>query len=207
MRDIGNSPRAAPDWFVIPVGNAGNVSALGKGMEEAHALGLIDRRPRIAGIQAAAAAPFYESYRTGFRERVSLTAGPTQASAIRIGDPVSRDKAARVIEAFDGVVAQVDEPALMDAKARADRAGVAVCPNSGVALAGLLELREAGTIGADETVVVILTAHGLKFSESGVAYHTGRLDGLPPAVTNAPVRLPPELEAIVRVLEAGDHAS
>ncbi|MHC5002534.1 MAG: threonine synthase, partial [Planctomycetota bacterium] len=72
---------SAPDWFVIPVGNAGNVSALGKGLDEAHALGLIDRRPRIAGVQVEAADPFVRSWESGFSERVTVTAGPTLASA------------------------------------------------------------------------------------------------------------------------------
>jgi threonine synthase len=187
---------SAPDWFVIPVGNAGNVSALGKGLLEAHALGLIDRLPRIAAVQARAADPLYRSFRQGFETRVTVDAEPTQASAIRIGDPVSRDKAVRVITRFKGVVESVEEAELMEAKGRADRAGVAVCPNSGVALAGLRKLRAAGTIGADESVVVILTAHGLKFAQAGVAYHTGRLADAPTGTPNAPIPLPAELDAI-----------
>ncbi|MHC5029054.1 MAG: threonine synthase [Planctomycetota bacterium] len=193
----------APDWIVVPVGNAGNISALGKGLAEAHALGLIDRVPRIAGVQAAAADPFYRSYRTGFKEKITVTAQPTQASAIRIGDPVSRDKAAKVVQRFGGVVEEATEEELMDAKARADRAGVAVCPNSGVALAGLRKLRANGTIGAAESVVVILTAHGLKFSQVGVDYHTGGLPALTPEQPNAPIRVEPDLSSIVEALRLG----
>ena len=89
----------------------------------------------------------------------------------------------------------------MDAKGRADRAGVCVCPNSGVALAGLRKLREAGTIGPREHVVVILTAHGLKYSQVGVAYHTNELPGIPTAHENAPVALPAKLEPILAVLD------
>lgn len=169
-----------PDWFVIPVGNAGNISALGKGLREARELGLIDRLPRIAGIQARAADPFFQSYQTGFADKVELTAAPTLASAIRIGAPVSHDKAVAAVRALDGVVEEADEAELMAAKALADRAGVAVCPNSGVALAGLRKLRAAGTIGKDQTVVVILTAHGAKFSGVGVDYHRGAMADLPP---------------------------
>jgi threonine synthase len=188
-----------PDWFVIPVGNAGNLSALGKGLREARALGLIDRLPRVAGAQAAAADPFYRSYRADFRERITVAARPTLASAIRIGAPVSHDKAARVIREFDGIVEEVTEEELMAAKAAADRCGVAVCPNSGVALAALRKLRASGVIAAGETVVVILTAHGAKFSQVGVDYHLGRLP-FAPASPNAPIVLPPALDAITQAL-------
>jgi len=189
-----------PDWFVIPVGNAGNISALGKGLWEALELGIIDRLPRIAGIQAAAADPFYRSYETGFREKITRQAGPTLASAIRIGNPVSYEKARGVVQRFDGVVARVDEGELMDAKALADRCGVAVCPNSGVALAGLRRLRAEGVIEAGQSVVVILTAHGAKFSQVGVDYHTGALPDLRPHAANPIVELPAEVEAIERAL-------
>ncbi|NNM25730.1 MAG: threonine synthase [Phycisphaerales bacterium] len=193
----------APDWFVIPVGNAGNVSALGKGMLEAHALGLIDRLPRIAGVQAKAADPLYRGFQGGFRERVRMDAGETLATAIRIGDPVSHDKAARIIQRFHGVVESVEEAELMDAKAAADRAGVAVCPNSGVALAGLRKLRAAGTIPADASVVVILTAHGMKFSQVDVAYHTGALAHCPPTHPNAPEPIAASIEAVCSTLGLG----
>jgi threonine synthase len=189
-----------PDWFVIPVGNAGNLSALGKGLREAHALGLIDRLPRIAAVQASAADPFYRSFRTGFAERIESVASPTLASAIRIGAPVSHDKARVVIEQFHGVVESVSEAELMEAKALADRAGVAVCPNSGVALAGLRKLVSDGTIRRSETVVAIMTAHGLKFSATDWSYHTGALDGLPGAHPNPPLPLPAELESILAAL-------
>ena len=189
-----------PDWFIVPVGNAGNISALGKGLLEAHRLGLIDRLPRIAGIQAQAADPFYRSYQTGFSEKVAVTAQPTKASAIRIGDPVSRDKASAVVNRFHGVVEEVSEAELMEAKAIADRAGVAVCPNSGVALAGLRKLRAAGEIRADESVVVILTAHGAKFSQVGVDYHTGESAGLMPTHPNPPIQIPATLEAVLDAL-------
>jgi threonine synthase len=189
-----------PDWFVIPVGNAGNISALGKGLLEARHLGLIDRLPRIAGVQAAAADPFYLSWRGGFREKITVVAKPTLASAIRIGAPVSHDKAARVIRQFDGVVAEASEAELMEAKALADRCGLAVCPNSGVALAGLRKLRADKTIADGDTVVVIATAHGAKFSQIGVDYHTGRLPGLPPKQPNPPTVLPADIAAIRRAL-------
>ncbi|RJO65851.1 MAG: threonine synthase [Myxococcales bacterium] len=190
-----------PDWFVIPVGNAGNISALGKGLLEARALGLIDRLPRLAGIQARAADPFYRGFLTGFKQRPVVEAAPTYASAIRIGDPVSRDKAARAVLAFDGVVEEVEEAELMEAKGMADRAGVSVCPNSGVALAGLRKLRAQGTIGDAETVVVILTAHGAKFSRLGVDYHLGALADAQPSAPNPPVRVRPLLDQVLAALD------
>ncbi|MFH1807928.1 MAG: threonine synthase [Pseudomonadota bacterium] len=185
-----------PDWFVIPVGNAGNISALGKGLREAHALGIIDRLPRIAGIQAAAADPFYRSYQKDFSEMVTVTAQPTLASAIRIGAPVSHHKAKKVVREFDGVVEEVSEQELMDAKALADRAGIAVCPNSGVALAGLRTLRAQKIIDDGQSVVVILTAHGAKFSQVGVDFHTDRLAGLTPSQPNPIVEVAADLGAI-----------
>lgn len=193
-----------PDWFVIPVGNAGNISALGKGLREAYALGVIDRLPRIAAIQAQAADPFFRSYQTGFTEKIFVTAEPTLASAIRIGAPVSHDKAAKVVAEFDGVVEEVTEAELMDAKALADRCGIAVCPNSGVALAGLRKLRAQKIIEDEQTVVAIMTAHGLKFSQVGVDYHTGAMTALPPQHVNAPLVLPADMAAIVDALQLED---
>ncbi|MBW2732257.1 MAG: threonine synthase [Deltaproteobacteria bacterium] len=176
-----------PDWFVIPVGNAGNISALGKGLRELHALGLIDRLPRIAGAQAQLADPFYLSYREDFAQRHSLTAGPTIASAIRIGDPVSYEKARAAVQELHGVVTEVSDEEAMEAKAVSDAAGVHICPNSGVALAGARRLREEGVIGAKERVVVIATAHGGKFASTTLPYHTERQGPLanPPQVMEA----------------------
>jgi threonine synthase len=180
-----------PDWLVVPVGNAGNLSAIGKGLREWFSLGILDKQPRIAGIQADAADPFYRSYRAGFRERVTRVAGDTAASAIRIGAPVSHPKAQREIQAFDGVVERVTEAELLDAFALANRRGLAICPNSAVALAGAAKLRREGVIRKDDLVVVVATAHALKFSGAMAAYHrgTGRL-------ANPPRRLPATLDAV-----------
>jgi threonine synthase len=193
LQQLGWEP---PDWFVIPVGNAGNISALGKGMLEAHALGLIARLPRLAGVQAHAANPFYLSYRRKFDERVSVEAAPTVASAIRIGHPVSYTKAAEVIRRLRGVVEEVSEQEIMDAKARADASGVCICPNSGAAVAGYLKLRERGVIGRQERVVLIATAHGAKFSQSTLDYHRGALPGITPRHANPTRPLPATLAAV-----------
>ncbi|MBC8311580.1 MAG: threonine synthase [Candidatus Marinimicrobia bacterium] len=160
-----------PDWFVIPVGNAGNISAIGKGFRELYELGFIDKLPRLAGIQTEGASPLYESFKNGYSELVPQTAKPTKASAIQIGDPVSYKKAIREIKQFDGVVEIVSETELMDWKAQIDRLGISICPNSSVAVAGAMKLNRDGIIKQNEEVVVILTAHGSKFSNTSVEYH------------------------------------
>ncbi len=193
LQQLGWSP---PEWFVIPVGNAGNISALGKGLLEARALGLISRLPRIAGVQAQAANPLAQSFRRRWRERVSVEAVQTVASAIRIGQPVSYTKAAEVIRRLDGVVEDVEEQEIMDAKARADASGVSICPNSGAAVAGYLKLRRRGVIGRDERVVLIATAHGAKFSQASLDYHRGALPGIEPRYANPTRPLPASLEAV-----------
>ena len=185
-----------PDWFVVPVGNAGNVSAIGKGLREWRELGVIGKLPRIAGAQAEAADPFYRSFLTGFSERVTRTAGETEASAIRIGAPVSHPRARREIELSNGTVTRVSEAELMEAAALANRHGLAICPNSAVALAGAAKLRREGAIGRDETVVVVATAHALKFSGAAIRYHGSGARHANPARS-----LPASLDAVVAQLE------
>ena len=107
-----------PDWVVIPGGNLGNVSALGAGFTMMHELGLIQKLPRICVAQAAAANPLYRAYKAGWDTFEPLTAKPTLASAIQIGNPVSVKKAIRTLEKFDGVVEQATEAELADAAAR-----------------------------------------------------------------------------------------
>jgi len=160
-----------PDWFIIPVGNAGNISALGKGLRELYDLGIIDKLPRLAGVQTVGASPMYESYRNGFADLIPQKATPTKASAIQIGDPVSFKKAVRELKHFNGVVEAVSETELMDCKAQIDSLGISICPNSAVAVSGAMKLRDNGMIKEDEDVVVILTAHGSKFSNAAIDYH------------------------------------
>jgi threonine synthase len=194
-----------PDWIVAPVGNAGNISALGKGLLEWRKLGLLGpggTLPRLAGVQAVLANPFARSYRGGFARKESLIAGPTVASAIAIGDPVSYEKAKRVVVATGGVVADATEDEILDAKALVDAAGIAICPNSATAVAGLRKLVADGTINRGELVVVIATAHGLKFSGTTIAYHEGRLDGVTSRRANRPLALPPDLPAILEAIDS-----
>ncbi len=185
-----------PDWIVLPSGNLGNISALAKGLALAKALGVIDRLPRLAAAQAQRANPLYQAYQRGFDRLAPVTAGATAASAIRIGDPVSYEKAVRALQAFDGVVEQADEDELADAAALADRAGLYACPHTGVALAVVAKLARQGVIQPGQRVVVISTAHGLKFSEFKVGYHEGALADVAARHRNLPVELPADAGAV-----------
>lgn len=190
-----------PDWIVIPGGNLGNVSALGAGFRMALDLGLIRRLPRIVCAQAAAANPLYESFRKDFKEFSPMKAGETLASAIRIGDPVSYEKAVKTLKEFAGIVEEATEDELADAAARADRTGLFNCPHTGVALAALLKLIAHGTISKKDRVVVISTANGLKFPEFKIRYHEGTLAKIDGRHRNEPVSLRADLGAVREAIE------
>lgn len=190
-----------PDWVIIPGGNLGNVSALGEGFKMMLELGLITRLPRICCAQAERANPLYRSFQTGFREVVSMTAGETVASAIRIGHPVSMNRAIRTLQEFNGVVEQASEDELSNAAAWADRAGLFNCPHTGVALAALLKLVQRGEIQPHERVIVISTAHGLKFPEWKVRYHENTLPDVQPRFPNPAVPVEASYDAVMRALD------
>jgi threonine synthase len=197
LQQLGWEP---PGWIVVPVGNAGNISAIGKGLLELKTLGLIDRVPRLLGAQAAAAAPLAAAGREGFRRRVRVTARDTAASAIRIGDPVSYDKAVRVVRASNGAFEEASEQEIHDAKALVDATGIYICPNSATAVAAFLKARASGLIGRDESVVIVATAHGCKFSQATIDYHSGRLPGITPARANRIIEVEADIPAIERLL-------
>ncbi len=185
-----------PDWIVLPSGNLGNISALAKGLALAKELGVIDRLPRLVAAQAERANPLYRAYQAGFAGYDPTPAGPTAASAIRIGAPVSYEKAVAALQAFDGVVEQASEDELAEACALADRAGLYTCPHTGVALAVAGKLARRGVIQAGQRVVVISTAHGLKFNEFKVGYHDGTLADVVARHRNPPVELPADAGAV-----------
>jgi threonine synthase len=187
-----------PDWIVIPGGNLGNVSALHKGLQLALDLGVIDRLPRICVAQVAAADPLYQAFQAGWPADgvVAMTAGETQASAIRIGAPVSYDKAVSALKATDGVVRVVGEEELADTAALADRTGLFVCPHTAVALAAWRQLVVAGDVGPADRSVVVATASGLKFPEFKVRYHEGEA-----AHANRPVECDASLGAVREALD------
>jgi len=170
---------AVPDWVLVPGGNLGNVSAIAKGFLELREAGIVDRLPRIACCQAEHANPLYLAFERARAEGRDVTeqdfaplvARPTLASAIQIGAPVSLPKAVRALAACRGVVEQATEAELANAAARADRTGLFNCPHTGVALACLEKLVARGVITKKERVVVVSTAHGLKFTEFKTRYH------------------------------------
>ena len=151
----------APDWIALPAGNLGNTSAFGKALSEALEFGLIDRMPRLLAVQAAGAAPFAQAYADHFAQRISVRA-ETRATAIRIGDPASWDRAVRAIAATNGVVESVTDDEIFAAKAVIDRCGVGCEPASAASVAGVRALAARGVIRRDERVVAVLTGHLLK---------------------------------------------
>ena len=201
-----------PDWVLVPGGNLGNISAIAKGFRQMADLGLVARLPRLVCCQARHANPLFRAFqaaRTAGRELREddfqpMTALPTAASAIQIGNPVSLAKAAAAINEFNGIVEDADEQELANAAARADRTGMFNCPHTGVALACLEKLVDRGDIRRNERVVVISTAHGLKFTESKTRYHEGALE-FPSRYANRPISMgddPREVvEALHRVLD------
>jgi len=185
----------APDVIIIPGGNLGNVSALGKGLLMMRDLGLIAKLPRIVVAQAERANPLYRAYLRNFEVFEPIQAQKTLASAIQIGNPVSFEKAVRTLKQFHGIVEQATEEELANAAALGDRTGMFNCPHTGVALAALLKLLKAGKIDKSERVVVISTAHGLKFAEMKVKYHQNELE-FPSRHANHPIELPARLDAV-----------
>jgi len=189
-----------PDVIIIPGGNLGNVSALGSGLLMMRDLGIITKLPRIVVAQAQRANPLYRSYLKDFKSFEPMQAEKTLASAIQIGNPVSIEKAIRTLRQFDGIVMDATEEELADAAALGDMTGMFNCPHTGVALAAMIKLLKAGKIDRSEHVVVISTAHGLKFTDFKVKYHEGSLD-FPCRYENKPIELPPSVDAVKEALK------
>ena len=189
-----------PDWIALPAGNLGNTAAFGKALTEAKALGLIPRIPRLAAVQAAGAAPFARSFAEQFASRQSVKA-ETVATAIRIGNPASWDRAVRAIRETDGVVTSVDDAEILEAKAVIDAAGVGCEPASAASVAGVRQLRERGVIAKQATVVAVLTGHLLKDPGALLAYHQETEP--PPRLANRPIEIEADLAAVERALGGG----
>jgi threonine synthase len=153
----------APDWVVVPVGNAGNIYAIWKGFRELYHHKLIDSLPRMAAVQAEGAAPIADAWLSGSREPRFVDKPRTIASAIRIGRPVNWPKAMRALEESKGIAVKVSDSEIIEAMRMLARLeGLAVEPASAASLAGLLKMRSMGLVGNNETVVLVLTGHGLK---------------------------------------------
>ncbi len=190
-----------PDVVIIPGGNLGNVSALGNGFQMMYDLGLINKKPQLVLAQAENANPLYLSYLKKFEEFTPLTPKKTLASAIQIGDPVSVQKAIKTLKNFDGIVEQTSENELSEAAALADRTGMYSCPHTGVALAVLIKLLEKQKISKSDRVIIVSTAHGLKFSEFKVGYHEKTLDGIKSLNANQPINVKPDAGLVRDILD------
>lgn len=193
-----------PDVIALPGGNLGNTAAFGKALSDLWNAGLIDRMPRLATIQAAGAAPFADYFANGFDAYHPVIA-ETVATAIKIGNPASVERARRAIQLTDGVVTSVTDDEILDAKAAIDRVGIGCEPASAASLAGVRRLVREGVISPDATVVGILTGHVLKDSDAVVSYHLQDVDGAPRAAANRPVTIPAELAALERTLADALH--
>ena len=187
-----------PDWIVLPAGNLGNTAAFGKALREAREWGLIARVPRLAAVQAAGAAPFARSFAEGFTQRHRVKA-ETVASAIKIGDPASYDRAVQAITETNGLVLSTSDAELLEAKAAIDASGIGCEPASAVALAGLRQLVKAEKVRPGDRVVAVLTGHILKDPGLLLRYHQ-EMDPPPPGA-NRPIEIDADIREIERVLQ------
>ncbi len=205
-----------PDHIIVPGGNLGNSSAIGKALLEMRELKLISRLPKLSIIQAQGANPFYRSVREFGGKRLEPMTADTQATAIRIGNPASWRKALRVLEVTCGEVEQVTEVEIAAAKAEIGADGIGCEPASAVTLAGLKKLRQRGFVKAGDSIVLILTGHLLKDPDFTIKFHRGDLFGGTPQqaeasqskhLQRAPIELDANLGSVIGALEAAERNS
>ena len=194
LQQLGWEP---PDWIVVPAGNLGNTAAFGKALVEARAWGLIDRVPKLAAVQAEGAAPFAQSFRDGFAQ-LRRVEPRTVATAIRIGNPASYERAVRAIRDTSGVVTTVSDDEILEAKAVVDGAGIGCEPASAAAIAGARRLMREGTTRLRDRVIAVLTGHVLKDPETVTRYHQ-ELEPRP-ARANRPIEIEARLAEVERVM-------
>ena len=179
----------APDRIIVPVGNAGNISAIWKGFTEFHNLNFVKGLPKMTGIQAAGSAPIAEMIKTGSNELKPVAKPETVATAIRIGAPVSWRKAVNAIRHSGGTAEIVNDDEIIDAQKTLSRLeGLFVEPASASSIAGLKKLVENGTIDKDERIVCVTTGHGLKDPDIAVN------------MSEKPMEVDAEVEAIEQIL-------
>ena len=193
-----------PDHIIVPGGNLGNSSALGKAFLEMKRWGWVSRLPKISVIQAEGANPFFVAMRHHKGKKLEPVAADTMATAIRIGNPASWKKAARVIHETGGEVEQASDSEIAQAKSEIGSDGIGCEPASAVTLAGLKKLVRSGFIRRSEDVVLILTGHLLKDPEFTLKFHRGDL--FPDAPTtasprHAPVEVEATADAVLKELE------
>jgi threonine synthase len=187
----------APDFIVLPAGNLGNTSAFGKALREAFALGLINRLPRLIAVQAAGAAPFARSFSEGFATRYKVVA-QTLATAIKIGDPASHDRARQAILENNGLVLSATDDEILAAKVAIDATGVGCEPASAASVAGVRRLVQTGVIQPHHRVVAVLTGHVLK--DPGILTRIHQETEPPPAGANRPVEIDADVRAVARII-------
>lgn len=190
-----------PDFIVVPGGNLGNISAIAGGFQLLMDLGLTDRLPRLVCAQAQQANPLYRAYQKNFETFEPITAGATLATAIQIGNPVSYHKAVKGLRATNGIVEQASEIELANASALVDRFGFFNDPQTGVALAVTMKLARSGAIPKGSRVVVISTAHGLKFVDFKLRFHQGQFPGGETSLQNLPIEVPSNIDAVRSALD------
>jgi threonine synthase len=204
-----------PDHIIVPGGNLGNSSAIGKALVEMHDLGLIPRIPKLSVIQAEGANALFRTLREASGKRLISVAAETRATAIRIGNPASWKKAAHVLEATSGVCEQVSEIEIAHAKAEIGAEGIGCEPASAVTLAGLKKLVKQGFVKAHESVVLVLTGNLLKDPNFTIDFHRGDLfkgtrDESAAAELNdlrhPPVVLEATLDAVIGTLEQAEKS-
>jgi len=204
-----------PDHIIVPGGNLGNSSAIGKALLEMREIGLISRLPKLSVIQAEGANALVRTLReTGGKRLISVSA-ETRATAIRIGNPASWKKAANVLEATGGVCEQVSEVEIAQAKAEIGAEGIGCEPASAVTLAGLKKLVKQGFVKNDESVVLVLTGNLLKDPDYTIDFHRGELfkgtrdesaSAALSALRRPPMVLDATLDAVIRTLEQAEKS-
>jgi threonine synthase len=205
----------APDHVIVPGGNLGNSSALGKALLEMKELGLISRLPKLSVIQAEGANALVRTMREAGGKKLVSVQAETMATAIRIGSPASWKKAVRVIEATGGAVEQVSEVEMALAKAEIGADGIGCEPASAVTLAGLKKLVQQGFVKKNESVVLILTGNLLKDPDFTLKFHRGDLfagteqeeeaEAVLAPLQRAPMVLDANATAVVKALEYADR--
>jgi threonine synthase len=205
----------SPDHLIVPGGNLANSSALGKGFLEMLQLGLCSKVPKISVIQAEGANPLYLSLLHHDGRKIQPVQANTRATAIRIGNPASWRKAARIIQQTGGYCEQVSEAEIALAKAEIGQEGIGCEPASAVTLAGLKKFVRQGKVRPSDSVVLLLTGHTLKDSEYTIDFHRGELltadesGGLEQEIAEkrrATLSLEASPDAVLRVLEAAIQA-
>lgn len=198
-KDKSDGRVALPDWIVVPAGNVGNVSAFGKALKEWHKLGWIAKMPRLAAVQAEGANPLYRTWKNKADTLQAVEHPETIGTAIRIGKPVNWVKALNYLEMTNGVVEQVTDSQMMDAKAVVDAAGIGCEPASAASVAGAKKLLDAGVISRTDKIVCVLTGHVLKDADNTVNYHLKKLP-YTPAFSNPPTHADSTMDALTNVL-------